>query len=218
VKQIVVIGLGQFGTHLARELSKQHCEVLALDSNESRVAELRDDVHRALICDAKNLETLRSVLPSSVDEAVVSMGESIEASILCTLHLSQIGVKKIRAKAINEDHALILRAVGAHEVIFPERETADRTARRIAHPNLMDYFPFAEDYRIMEIVTPRSMAGRTLQESEVRGSYRLIVLAIKAGLTGEYRFMPEANDVLHPGDVLVVLGREIDLARFSVLE
>lgn len=218
MKQVVVIGLGQFGMHLARELTKQHCEVLAMDTSEARVADLRDDVHRALICDARDLDTLKSVIPSSIDEAVVSMGESIEASVLCTLHLAQIGVKKIRAKAINEDHALILRAVGAHEVIFPERDTAERTARRIAHPNLMDYFPFAEEYRIMEIITPNSLAGRTLQESELRSQFRLIVLAIKTAGTGEYRFMPEANDLLHPGDVLVVLGREVDLARFSVLE
>jgi trk system potassium uptake protein TrkA len=203
--------------HLARELTKQHCDVLALDSDEGHVADLRDDVHQALICDAKDLDTLQQVITPSVDEAVVCMGESIEASVLCTLHLHQIGVKKIRAKAINEDHALILKAVGAHEVIFPERETAERTARRIAHPSLMDYFPFAEDYRIMEIITPKSLVGRSLQESELRSSYRLIVLAIKAA-TGEYRFMPEAQDLLNPGDVLVVLGREFDLARLSAID
>lgn len=218
MKQIIVIGLGQFGTHLARELSQQRCEVLALDSNESRVADLRDDVHQALIGDARDLDTLKAVITDAVDEVVVSLGESLEASVLCTLHLSQIGVKKIRAKAINEDHAKILKAVGATEVIFPERETAERTARRIAHPMLIDYFPFAEDYRIMELRTPKPLEGRTLQESEIRSSFRLIVLAIKAGTTGEYRFMPEANDVFRPGDVLVALGREIDLARFSAME
>lgn len=145
------------------------------------------------------------------------MGESIEASVLCTLHLHQIGVKKIRAKAINEDHALILKAVGAHEVIFPERETAERTARRIAHPSLMDYLPFAEDYRIMEILTPKSLVGQSLQQSELRSSFRLIVLAIKTA-AGEYRFMPEAHNILNPGDALVVLGREFDLARFSAID
>jgi trk system potassium uptake protein len=218
MKQIVVIGLGQFGTHLARELTKQRCEVLAVDSDESRVAQIRDDVHQALIVDARGKDTLKSIITDSVDEVVVALGESLEASVLCTLHLSQIGVKKIRAKAINEDHAKILRAVGAAEVIFPEQETAERTARRIAHPNLIDYFPFAEEYRIMELRTPKSLEGQTLQQSELRGSFRLIVLAIKAGRTGEYRFMPEANDVLSPGDVMVVLGREFDLARFSALD
>ena len=109
MKQIVVIGLGQFGTHLARELTKQRCEVLAVDNDESRVAQIRDDVHQALIADARNLDALKSVMSNSVDEVVVALGESLEASVLCTLHLNQIGVKKIRAKAVNEDHARILK-------------------------------------------------------------------------------------------------------------
>ncbi len=218
MRQIVVIGLGQFGTHLACELTQHHCEVLAIDRSEAKVAEVRDEVHRAIIGDARDLETLQAVITSNVDEVVVSLGESMEASILCTLHLSQLGVKKIRAKAVNEDHALILRAVGASDVIFPERETAERTARRIAYPNLMDYFPFAEEFRIMEIATPKSLVGRTLQDSELRSTYRLIVLAVKSGASGEYHFMPEAGDILREGSILVVLGREIDLARISAID
>lgn len=204
--------------HLALELTKQRCEVLALDSDEGRVAHLRDDVHRALIGDARDPDVLKAAITSSINEVVVCLGESLEASVLCTLHLSQIGVAKIRAKAVNEDHAHILRAVGAHEVIFPERETAERTARRIAHPNLLDYFPLAEEYRIMEVSIPPPLVGKTLLEAELRSSYRLLVLAIKSGSSGEFHFSPEAKDQMWRGDVLIVLGREIDLARFSALE
>ncbi len=218
MRQVAVIGLGQFGTHLARALTKMHCEVMAIDSSEARVADLRDDVHRAVIGDARDMDVLSSLITASVDEAVVSLGESMEASILCTLHLSQIGVKQIRTKAVNEDHALILKAVGAHELIFPERETAERTARRIAHPTLLDYFPFAEDHRIMEIAMPRSLVGKTLGESQLRGSFNLLVLATKSASTGQFRFMPAGDDILKEDDILIVLGREVDLARFSVLE
>lgn len=218
MKQVAVIGLGQFGTSLCRELTKLRCEVMAIDSAEARVAELRDEVHRAVIADARDHDALQSVISSSLDEAVVSLGESLEASVLCTLHLSQIGVKLIRTKAVNDDHALILKAVGAHEVIFPERETAERTARRIAFPTLLDYFPFAEDYRIMEIVVPKPVVGKTLNESNLRAEYNLLVLATKSSVNGEYRFMPAADDVLRQTDILIVFGREIDLARFSVLE
>ncbi len=218
MRQVAVIGLGQFGTHLARELTQMHCEVMAIDSDEARVAELRDDVHRAVIGDARDMEVLQSLITSSMDEAVVSLGESMEASILCTLHLSQIGVKRIRTKAVNEDHAMILKAVGAHEPIFPERETAERTARRIAHPTLLDYFPFAEDYRIMEIAMPRPLVGKSLGESQLRSSYNLLVLATKSAATGQFHFMPTADDKLSTDDILIVLGREVDLARFSVLE
>ncbi|GMU34020.1 MAG: TrkA family potassium uptake protein [Planctomycetia bacterium] len=218
MRQVAVIGLGQFGTNLARVLTELHCEVLAIDSNEARVAELRDDVHRVLIGDAREMEVLQSVVSSSIDEAVVSLGESMEASILCTLHLSQIGVKRIRTKAVNEDHALILKAVGAHDLIFPEKETAERTARRIAYPTLLDYFPFAEDYRIMELKMPPKLVGVTLGHSNIRSSYNLLLLATKSASTGQFRFMPGADDVLTEDDILIVLGQEVDLARFSVMD
>ena len=218
MRQVAVIGLGQFGTNLARVLTELHCEVLAIDSSEARVADLRDDVHRVLIGDARDMEVLQSVVSSSIDEAVVSLGESMEASILCTLHLSQIGVKRIRTKAVNEDHALILKAVGAHDLIFPEKETAERTARRIAYPTLLDYFPFAEDYRIMELKMPPKLVGDTLGHSNIRSSYNLLLLATKSASTGQFRFMPGADDVLTEDDILIVLGQEVDLARFSVMD
>ena len=109
-------------------------------------------------------------------------------------------------------------AVGAHDLIFPEKETAERTARRIAYPSLLDYFPFAEDFRIMELRLPRKLRGVTLGKSQLRASYNLLVLATKSASTGQFRFMPGADDTLSEDDILIVLGQEVDLARFSVLE
>ncbi|MFH1748822.1 MAG: TrkA family potassium uptake protein [Planctomycetota bacterium] len=218
MKQMVVIGLGQFGAHLARQLTAQHCEVLAVDIDDSRVAELRDEVHRGLIGDARNMKTLEMAIMSTVDEVAVCLGDHMEPSILCTLHLTELGVKRILATAINQDHANILQRVGAHEVIFPDLETAERTARRMANPHLLDYFPFAEEYRIMEIMVPRSLTGKALHDSGMRHAYKLLLLAIKDGGTGEYHFMPDAECVLGDGDLLFLLGREMDLARFSVLK
>ncbi len=218
MRQICVIGLGQFGTHIARRLVDMGCEVQVIDLSEPRVAAVKDDVQRALIVDARSLDALQSVLSESIEEVVVSLGESVEASILCTLHLHQLGVKSIRAKAINDDHATILRAVGATDVFFPERETAERMARRIAHPTLLDFFPFAEDYRIAEVVAPAVLVGRKIAESGLRSDYGLLALALRDGKTEEYRFMPEADTVIAPGDVLIVLGREVNLARLSALD
>ena len=130
-KQICIIGLGQFGTHLARTLARLKCDVLAIDMDEKSVAAIRDDVHQALITDVRDLAALKSVVTKDIDEAVVSLGESMEASILCTLHLHKLGVKRIRAKASSRDHAAILKAVGATDVIFPEHETAERMAHQI---------------------------------------------------------------------------------------
>lgn len=218
MKQVVVIGLGQFGSHLARQLTNMHCEVLAIDRSESAVNAIRDDVHQAVISDAREFDALKALVTANVDECVVSLGESMEPSIICTLHLSQLGVKRIRCKAVNEDHATILKAVGAHEVIFPERETAERTARRVAFPTLLDYFPFAEDHRIMEIELPEPLVGKTLAASKLREEFSMLVLAIKKPTTGEFKFMPGPNDVLKKGDVLIVLSREVNLVRLRVLE
>lgn len=217
MKQVTVIGLGQFGSHLAKQLAGLHCEVLAVDSSERRVNELRDHVQQAVICDARDLTALKAIVSASCDEAIVSLGESMEPSILCTLHLHQIGVKKIRCKAVSEDHALILRSIGAHEIIFPERETAERTARRVAYPSLVDYFPFEEDHRIMEIQLPKKLDGKKLAETGLRSDYHLLVLATRRSDTGEFRFIPAADDVVREGDILIVLGREVNLARLLAL-
>ncbi|MGE3180177.1 MAG: TrkA family potassium uptake protein [Phycisphaerae bacterium] len=219
MRQVVVIGLGQFGMHMARTLEKMSCEVLAIDVDEDRVEEIRDDVHRALIGDARNYQMLASALTKNVDEAVIALGESsIEPSILCTLNLKRIGIKSIRSTAKNDDHAQILRAVGATEVIFPERESADRTARRVANPGLLDMFSLSEDYRIMEIVAPETLHGKTLVQLNLRRTYDLLVLAIRGAHEEQFRYLPGADTVIQPDEVLMVLGRELDLARFASLD
>lgn len=218
MKRVAVIGLGQFGTHLARMLAKMDVEVLVMDQNEERVAAIQNDVHRAIIGDARSQEILQSVLASDVDEAVVGLGETtIEPSILCVLNLKRLGVKLIRSTARNDDHASILTAVGAHEVIFPERDTAERIARRVANPDLRDMFSLTEDYRIMEITAPAKLAGKTLAQANLTREFDLLVLAVRDPGSPTFRYLPRADTTIHPGEVLMVLGRELDLARFAGL-
>jgi trk system potassium uptake protein TrkA len=219
MKQVCVIGLGQFGSHLARALVKMGCEVLAIDIDESRIEDIRDDVHRALIGDVRNHQMLASVLTPSLDEAVICLGAAdLEPSILCTLNLKRIGVKLIRSTAVNDDHAQILLAVGATEIIFPERDAALRTARRVANPDIRDMFPLAEDYRIMEIVAPGKTHGKTLAQLDLRALFGILVLAVRRAEDAHFRFLPPADQVIQPAEVLMVLGRELDLARFANYE
>lgn len=216
MKQVCVIGLGQFGGHLARTLVKMGCEVLAVDMDERRVDAIRDEVHRAIIGDARDAQLLRTVVAPTVAEAAISLGENnIEPSILCTLHVARIGIKSIRSTARNDDHAQILRAVGATEVIFPERQTAERTARRIANPNLRDMFPLDADYRIMEIDAPKKLYDKSLAKLDLRREFDLLVLALRDPGSTSFRFNPGADEVIRPGQVMMVLGRELDLARFA---
>jgi len=204
-KRICVIGLGQFGSEMARQLAK-HCEVLALDMDEDRVNALADEVQQALIVDAKDYNTLSSLVSHDYDEAVVSLGESMEASILCTLHLKKIGVPVIRAKAISEDHASILRSVGGTETIFPERETAQRIASQIINPNLLDFIPLAEGFEVIDVAPPDDFYGHTLQELKLRERFGAFVIGVKELVPPKFVFLPGPDFIVKPSDVLVVIG------------
>ena len=181
-RQICVVGLGHFGAGLARSLAR-HCEVLVLDSDINRVNALAEDVQRALCLDARDFNALASVVSSDFDEAVVSIGESLEASILCTLHLKRIGVPVIRAKADSADHAAILRSVGAEHIVFPEQETAERLA--------------------LQMLTAY-LTGLVLQ---------MFVIAIKRHGGETFEFLPGPDHVIAQDDVLVMIGRESDILK-----
>ncbi len=217
-KQVCVIGLGQFGRHLATTLARLDCDVLAIDLDEAAVRRIQDDVQQAVITDARNLEALKSVVSADIDEAIVSLGESLEASILCTLHLKTIGVERIRAKASGGDHAAILKAVGATDVVFPERETAERMAQRIVHPDLLDYLPLSPAYRVVEISTPESFTGKTLAQLHLRKLCRVLVVAIKRAESPDLEFLPAADSILTAGSNLVVIGQDEDIEKLRGIE
>jgi trk system potassium uptake protein TrkA len=209
-KHIVVIGLGEFGRELAKQLAKD-CEVLALDREEAMVEAILNKVQRALILDVRDFHSLSSVVTRDFDEAIVGMGESLESSIMATLHLKKIGVKRIWAKATTVDHAAILKAIGANEIIFPERETARRLAAQLVNPNLLDFIPLEGDYRVMDVAPPDSFYGHTLIELDLRKRFGVFVLAIKELIPTRFVFLPPPDFIIKPSDILVMIGREEDL-------
>ena len=211
-KHIVVIGLGEFGRELAKQLAKD-CEVLALDRQEAMVEAIMNKVQRALILDVRDFQSLSSVVTKDFDEAIVGMGESLESSIMATLHLKKIGVKRIWAKATTTDHAAILKAIGANEIIFPERETARRLAAQLVNPNLLDFIPLEGDYRVMDVAPPDSFYGHTLIELDLRKRFGVFVLAIKELIPTRFVFLPPPDFIIKPSDILVMIGREEDLIR-----
>ena len=213
-KQVCVIGLGHFGWELAVALSST-CEVLAIDRDPELVNEIADRVHRALALDIRDESTLASVIPEDIDEAIVSMGESLESSILCTLYLKRLGVPVIRVKALSDDHAVVLRQVGADEVIFPERETARRVAARVVNPNLLDFVPLGGDYQVMEVKPPQAFYGHTLGDLNLRASYDVFVIAVQRPEPESMEFLPGPDYRVRLGDVLVMIGQEKDLLRLQ---
>lgn len=215
MKQVCIIGLGRFGTHLAKYLVKLQCEVIVIDENEDKIAEIRDQVHHAIIANAKNFHELKSIISPDIDEAIIAFGGNLDSSILAALHLKKLGVKSIRAKAFDQDHAHILKLIGVGEVVFPENDTAERLAEKILMPNYLDFLPITEEYRVVELVTPKNFIGKSLADLQIRNKYNVLILGIKNKETDEVRFMPDASYKLKEEHILVVVGQIDDLNNLS---
>lgn len=215
MKRICVIGLGQFGRESAINLAKEDCEVLVIDLSQKLVNEIAEKVHRALRLDARSYDDLSSVVSKDFDEAIVSVGENLEASILAVLHLKKIGVGRIHAKALNDDHASILQSLGASNIVFPERESASRLVNSIMHPNVLENIHLSEGFLLSEVATPERFSGQTLGEIDIHQKFKVFAVAIHERLPDRTIFLPGPDYTCKPSDSLVLIGRAEDIARFS---
>lgn len=214
-RRFVVIGLGNFGHYLARALYERGQDVLALDHRREAVEAIAPHCSRSELADAADKDSLEAAGAGEADAAVLGIGTRIDASILAALHLKELGVREILAKAVSADHARILRRVGATEVIEPEREMALRVAQRIAEPDVLERFPFLEGYALVEMRAPRSLWGKKLSESHLRREHGLSVVLVKHGEGGrEVAVQARADTEIREGDALVVLARHEDVEVF----
>jgi len=213
MSHFAVIGLGRFGSTLARRLYQGGHEVLAIDVDPERVQGMREDVTQAVVVDVRDKLRLRTLGLKDVDVAIISVGEQLESSTLAAFYLKEMGVKVV-ARAVSVDHGRILEAIGVDEVIYPERDMALRLADRLVHPNLLDYVALGPEYSVMEVAVPSSFLGRTLMELRVRNRYRVQVVAVRDALTDTLNLLPDAGEILKDSDVLVVLGARDDLEKF----
>jgi trk system potassium uptake protein len=212
-RQILVVGLGRFGSAVATTLAELDCEVACVDTDARRVQTMAPLVTHAMELDSTDREALRQLNVADFDEAVVAIGADIEASILTTANLSELGASDIVAKAMTLPHARILEKVGAHRVIFPEHEMGVRLGNALAGTNLIDYMELDPRYAVAEIRCPAEIAGRSLAEANVRGRYGVIVLCIKSG--DEVDVIPAADRRLERSDVIVVAGPTKDIDRLA---
>lgn len=209
MKQYAVIGLGRFGTSVAKTLYGMEYEVLGIDADEDNVQNTVDFVTHAVTADSTDENALRALGIRNFDVVVVAIGADIQASILTTLILKEQGVKHIVAKAQNELHGKVLSKIGANKVVYPERDMGVRVAHNLISPNILDYIELSPDYSMAEIAASDKMVGKTLAEVDIRRKYRCNVMAIKTN--GEVNISPLANDKIHEGDVLVIIGKNEDL-------
>ena len=215
MKKFAVIGLSSFGLNIVKTLAQKDVEILAIDKDENKVKEIKDIVNQAITMDASNKENLSSVDILEMDFVIVSTGPSLEPSILIVHILKELGVKKIIAKALSEDHEKILNLVGATEVSFPERDVAIKIGNRLIFSNLLDYLPLESGFVIQEIAPPDSFIGKTLAEIHLRKKYNLTVVAIKSIIPEKTISTPGGDFLLKESDVLIIFGSSEDIDKFQ---
>jgi trk system potassium uptake protein TrkA len=213
---VAVIGLGRFGSALARQLSKQGTEVLAIDSNEKATAAVSNYIANAAIADSTDVEALRQLGVADFRHVVVAIGSDMQASILTTGLLSDLQIPDIWAKAISLQHRDILLRVGAHHVVLPEHDTGERIAHTLAG-RLLDYVQIDQDFAMIKTKPPRDIVGVTLHDALARSDLQVTIVAVKRETDGPAaQFRPATGEtVLMYGDTILALGSVRDLERFS---
>ena len=211
--KFAVIGYGSFGSNMAKTLFAKGHEVLVIDKDRERIAAAKDFATNAVMTDSAVKENLEALGLRDMDVVVVSMGHEMEASVLTTLYLRELGAKRILTKALSEDHAKVLEAVGATEVVYPEKDMAVRTALRLSSPNILEYLPLCNGITIQEIAPQNRFIGKTLKELDLINRYGVQVIAVKEIIPDNVVVIPRADFVIKDSDILVVIGEEKQLGK-----
>jgi len=211
--EFVVIGLGRFGTAVARTLTEYGYNVLAIDSDMARVQALSTSLPHVLQLDATNVDALRQAGVDAFDTGLVCIGTDFESNVLATVLLRRLGVKRVITKARTRTQKEILLRVGADEVILPEHEAGVRLARKLTASHLIDYLEVSHDVGVVELLAPASFWGKTLAESNLRQRYGLNAMAVRRG--DELIISPSGSFRIEADDVLVVLGKIEDAEKLN---
>jgi trk system potassium uptake protein len=218
--RFVVIGLGRFGSRLARELSHAGVEVIAIDKNRRLVEEISKNVTLAVSLDSTDEQALRAQGVDKVDVAVVGIGQDFESNILTTVILKSMGVKYVCARAEQETHGRILSRIGADEIIFPEDESAHRWAFKLLAPQISERLEFAEGLSLAKYAAAASFVGKTLRQLDLRNKYHVNLIGVRhmsetmADTDPHSRQiinMPLPDTIIQTGDILWLVGRDEDL-------
>ena len=215
MKTYIIVGLGRFGSQLARELCRLGCEVLVVDIDADLVAQIADDVTHAVVGDGQDKDVLRALGIRDFDCGIVAIGDDLAASVLVTMNLKELGVPYVICKAYDETHRRVLQKLGADRVVIPEQEHASRMARSLSSHNVLDYIELSEEYGIIETPAPRDWSGKSLKDLNVRAKLGVNILAIRR--SGKISVSPAADFAIAAGDVLVVLGDSAALKKVQKL-
>ncbi len=219
-----VIGMGQFGTSIARALARRGAEVLAIDISEDNIDQIKDEVAYSVCMDSTDLRALKAQNFEDMDAVVVAIGEDFEALLLTTVQLMQLQIKRLIARAAGMQQRRILEQLGVKEILSPEDEVGKTVAEMLLHPNMKTFLPLPDDYEIVEINTPARVANKSLGEVKLREKYNLNLITIKRKYDEEKngRIMevehiigvPKGDTILYETDIMILLGKVQDVDRF----
>lgn len=219
MRQFAVIGLGRFGWSVAKTLSEKGHQVLAVDTDEELVQEASEFVTEAVQVDSTDEKALKAVGITNVDVAVVGIGTNLEASILTTLILKELGVQHVVARAVTDDHGKVLKKVGATKVVFLERDMGSRVANSLISPSILEHIELCPEFSIMETVPPKEFIGKSIRDLDVRAKHGLNIIAVRnkdlsLEGSGELNVAPKADYIIKQGDIFVIIGSNENLDKF----
>jgi trk system potassium uptake protein len=222
--KFAVIGLGQFGSAIAKILSQRGAEVLAIDNNESNVDSIKDEVAVAVCLDATDKKAIVAQGIEDVDAVIVAIGDDFESLLLCTVYLLELKIKRIISRANGPQQRMILEKIGVKEILSPENEVASIVAEKLLHPNVVSFLDLPDDYEIAEIKAPKGIVNKTLEEIGLRNKYKLNLVTIKREFeenrdnkvvkAQHILGVPHSQTVIYETDTLVVFGLDKDIERF----
>lgn len=212
MKQIAVLGLSRFGISVAQSLADMGVEVLGVDSDPEKVADMVHHVTHVVQADILDGDALDSLGLRNFDAVVLSI-KDVEISCLAVIALKDHGAGRIVAQATSDAHAKILERIGADKVIMPEKDMGIRLARSLASNNLVDYMELSARHSLMEIQALDEWVGCSLRDSNIRSKYGVNVVAIRSGKS--LNVAPTAEDIIHDGDLMVVIGENDDLNKLN---
>ena len=214
-KQFVVIGLGRFGSSVARALYAQGCDVLAIDNDAEIVEEIADDVTHAVQAEATDEDALKRLGLRNFDVAVIAIGDDVQSSIMAAMLCKEMGIGYVMAKAQNELHEKVLLRMGVDRVVRPEKDMGIRVARSLTSRNIIEMIELSDIFQLVETHLPESWADSSLRQLNVRVRFGINIVAIRRGT--ELLVSPHGDEVLQSDDELVVIGTKQDVERLERL-
>jgi trk system potassium uptake protein len=215
-QKFAVIGLGQFGSSIARKLSLKGSEVIAIDSDEEKVESIKNDVAYAVTMDSTDKRSLEAQNIQDMDAVIVSIGANFQAMLLTTFLLQELGVNRIIARAQGVTQRRILEKMGITEILQPEEEVGKNVAEQLFNPGVLMCMSLPDDYEIIEVQAPKSCARRSLDAIGLREKYQLNLVTLLRKINDEYHIqgIPDAGTALEAEDLLVLFGKSKHIDRF----